>query len=226
MAADYCNFGNINYENMTFEEFLQLTPKIAKVSLPATESHLKMSPLERRVQLLEHNYELESAKSAAVLMLVYPDQETAMIALIVRNSYNGVHSSQIAFPGGKVEVGESVLNAALRETHEEIGVAPENVTIVCPFSNVFIPPSNFNVFPFLGFCCYQPIFVPDPREVAALALFPLKDILDDKNFVMENVFASYSTDLVVPAFKVDQKIIWGATAMMLQELKDVLKSVV
>ena len=136
---------------MTFEEFLQLTPKIAKVSLPATESHLKMSPLERRLQLLEHNYELQAARSAAVLMLIYPHQDTAMIALIVRNSYKGVHSSQIAFPGGKVEKGETILDAALRETHEEIGVDPKEVNIVCAFSNVFIPPSNFNVFPFLGF---------------------------------------------------------------------------
>ena len=211
---------------MTFEEFLQLTPKIAKVSLPATESHLKMSPLERRVQLLEHNYELQLARSAAVLMLIYPHRDTAMIALIVRNSYKGVHSSQIAFPGGKVEKGETVLEAALRETHEEIGVAPKEVNVVCAFSNVFIPPSNFNVFPFLGFCTAEPEFIADPREVASMALFPLKDILDDKNFVMEKVVASYSTDLEVPAFKVKESVIWGATAMMLQELKDVLNSVV
>ena len=211
---------------MTFEEFLQLTPKIAKVSLPATESHLKMSPLERRVQLLEHNYEVEAARQAAVLMLIYPHQDTAMIALIVRNSYKGVHSSQIAFPGGKVEKGETILAAALRETHEEIGVAPELVNTVYSFSNVFIPPSNFNVFPFLGFCSAEPKFVADPREVASMALFPLKDILDEKNFVMEKVVASYSTDLMVPAFKVEQAVIWGATAMMLQELKDVLNSIV
>ncbi len=211
---------------MTFDEFLRLTPKIAKVSLPATESHLKMSPVERRLQLLNHDYNLEVARDAAVMMLVYPHQDITMIALIVRNSYKGVHSSQVAFPGGKVEKGETVLEAALRETHEEIGVKPEEIDIVCAFSNVFIPPSNFNVYPFLGYCKSQPEFIPDPREVAAMALFPLADILDDSSLTLQSVIASYSTDIVVPAFKLNETIIWGATAMMLQELKDVLKSII
>lgn len=211
---------------MTFDEFLQLAPKIAKVSLPATDSHLKMSPVERRLQLLNHDYNLKAARDAAVMMLIYPDQNTSMIALIVRNSYKGVHSSQVAFPGGKVEKDESILEAALRETHEEIGVRPEQINIICSFSSVFIPPSNFNVYPFLGFCDTKPQFIPDPREVAAMALFPLADILDDSSLTLQRVTASYSTDVVVPAFKMDDTIIWGATAMILHELKDVLKSIV
>lgn len=208
---------------MTFDEFIQLTPKIAKVSLPATESHLKMSPLERRIQLLNHDYNLEVARDAAVMMLVYPDKNSAMIALIVRNSYKGVHSSQVAFPGGKVEKNESILDAALRETQEEIGVDPAEVTIVRAFSSVFIPPSNFNVYPFLGFCNSRPNFIPDPREVSAMALFSMADILDDSSLTSVSVNASYSTDILVPAFTIRNTVIWGATAMMLQELKDVLK---
>ena len=175
---------------MTFDEFIQLTPKIAKVSLPATESHLKMSPLERRIQLLNHDYNLEVARDAAVMMLVYPDKNSAMIALIVRNSYKGVHSSQVAFPGGKVEKNESILDAALRETQEEIGVDPAEVTIVRAFSSVFIPPSNFNVYPFLGFCNSRPNFIPDPREVSAMALFSMADILDDSSLTSVSVNAS------------------------------------
>lgn len=210
---------------MTFEEFVELTPKIAKVSLPAAESHLKMSPEERRLQLLNKDYNLDAAKNAAVMMLVYPHQGKAMIALIIRNSYKGVHSSQVAFPGGKVEADETLLKAALRETHEEIGVNPDDVNIVRAFSNIFIPPSNFNVFPFLGFCTSEPNFTPDAREVASMALFSLDEILDDNNLSMEAVTASYSTNIVVPVFKLQKTIIWGATAMMLQELKDVLKSI-
>lgn len=211
---------------MTFDEFVLLTPKIAKVSLPATESHLKMSPVERRLQLINHNYDLEAAKSAAVMMLVYPENEVAMIAFIVRNSYKGVHSSQIAFPGGKVEAGETVLEAALRETQEEIGVNPEQINVVCSFSSVFIPPSNFNVFPFLGFSSSHLQFTPDPREVASMAVFPLNEILSDANISMQSVVASYATNIVVPVFHIQKTVIWGATAMMLQELKDVLKSII
>ena len=211
---------------MTFDEFVQLTPKIAKVSLPATESHLKMSPVERRQQLLDHDYDVATAKDAAVMMLVYPHQGKAMIALIVRNTYKGIHSSQVAFPGGKVEADETLLKAALRETHEEIGVNPDDVNIVRAFSNLYIPPSNFNVFPFLGFCNSEPNFSTDAREVASMLFFSLDEILDDNNLSMETVSASYSSNIIVPVFKIQETIVWGATAMMLQELKDVLKSII
>ena len=134
---------------MLFTDFIKYIPKIEKEKLLSTDAHAKMAPLERISFLKEANYIDKNPKKAAVLMLFYPKKGITHLALIVRNSYPGVHSSQIGFPGGKVEESDFNLEyTALRETHEEVGVHPEKVKIIKPFSEIYIPPSNFLVYPF------------------------------------------------------------------------------
>lgn len=211
---------------MEFNHFLKLVPKIANIALPGEQAHFKMAPPERRKIMESLNLSVANPRKAAVLMLVYPQNGQAMLALIRRNSYKGVHSSQIAFPGGKVETfDESELATALRETHEEVGVAPTDVVVVAPFTPVYIPPSNFYVAPFLGYLVTQPQFIPDPREVAAMVQLPLSVLLDESNIVNRNMNTSYSEAIDVPSIIIGDDAIWGATAMMLSELKDVLSSV-
>lgn len=213
---------------MQFSHFLQIIPKITKVTLPAESAHAKMSPPERLEKMKAIDFSTINAKQAAVLMLIYPNPENnqAMIALIERNSYKGVHSSQVAFPGGKVESFDaSKLHTALRETEEEIGVPIPDITVVCPFSEVYIPPSNFRVAPFLAYCTEKPRFIPDPREVAAMIEYPVSALLDDDLTEDRRMATSYSESIIVPVFKAGQHTIWGATAMMLSELKEVLKAV-
>lgn len=165
-------------------------------------------------------------RKAAVMMLFYPKQNQAHLVLIVRNSYPGVHSSQIAFPGGKVEdVDNSMQETALRETFEEVGIPADKITVVREFSDVYIPPSNFMVSPFLGYSEEELQFIPDPSEVAGIIELSLKDFLDDVNEVVKRMATSYTSDIDVPSFKVGEYIVWGATAMMLSELKEVLKRV-
>jgi 8-oxo-dGTP pyrophosphatase MutT (NUDIX family) len=211
---------------MEFNDFLERIPKIAKVTLPGESAHAKMSPPERMEKMKSIDFSTLNPKKAAVLMLVYPKNGKATLALIERNSYKGVHSSQIAFPGGKIESFDaSPLYTALRETEEEIGVPREKINLVCPFSAVYIPPSNFCVWPFLGYCDEMPVFIPDPREVAAMVEFPIADFLDEKNTEIRRMATSYSESIDVPVFMVGQHAVWGATAMMLSELKEVLKAV-
>ena len=211
---------------MEFSRFLEILPKIAKVTLPGESAHAKMSPPERIEKIKAIDFSQINPKRAAVLMLVYPKDAQATLSLIERNSYKGVHSSQIAFPGGKIEsFDSSPLYTALRETEEEVGVPRESVTIVCPFSELYIPPSNFKVSPFLGFCESAPFFIPDPREVASLVELPLSVLLDDRFTEMRLMATSYSESIGVPVFKVGPHAVWGATAMMLSELKEVLKQV-
>lgn len=185
-----------------------------------------MSPPERLEKVKDIDFSVLNPKRAAVLMLVYPEDSQAMLTLIQRNSYKGVHSSQIAFPGGKIESFDaSPLHTALRETEEEIGVRRDAVNVVSPFSELYIPPSNFKVSPFLGYLPEKPLFVPDPREVAAMVQMPLSVLLDDESTALRRMATSYSQSIDVPVFNVGEHAVWGATAMMLSELKEVLKAV-
>lgn len=208
---------------MIFTDFLNYIPKIAKENLIGEEAHQKMSPPERLAFIKESDPGNFNPKKAAVLMLFYPKEGETHLVLIVRNAYPGVHSSQIGFPGGKVEAFDINLEAtALRETQEEIGISPEKVSVVKAFSELYIPPSNFVVFPFLGYSCDELIFKPDPREVFGIIEVPLVDFLDESNFTTQILETSYMKEVELPVFKFGDKIVWGATGMMLSELKEVL----
>jgi 8-oxo-dGTP pyrophosphatase MutT (NUDIX family) len=211
---------------MDFQDFLKYVPKLMEVTLPASEAHYKMAPLERIESMKNLKISSLKPKSAAVMMLFYPKKGYTHLVLIVRNSYEGVHSAQIAFPGGKYELKDkNFQNTALRETHEEIGIPPESIEIVMPFTNLYIQPSNFMVYPFLGICREEIIFIPDNNEVANIIELPLSDFLNDELVVSVKLSTSYATDIAIPAFKINEHIVWGATAMMLNELKEVLKKV-
>jgi 8-oxo-dGTP pyrophosphatase MutT (NUDIX family) len=211
---------------MDFQEFLKYVPKLAEVTLPAKEAHFKMVPFERIESLKKQNLDSFYPKNAAVMMLFYPKNGRTHLVLIVRNSYEGIHSAQIAFPGGKYEAkDQSYRNTALRETHEEIGIHPSNIEIIRPFTNLYIQASNFMVYPFLGICKEEIVFIPDVIEVANVIELPLSDFLNDNLIVSTTMSTSYAKNIEIPAFKIKEHIVWGATAMMLSELKEVLKKV-
>jgi 8-oxo-dGTP pyrophosphatase MutT (NUDIX family) len=211
---------------MDFQYFLQFVPNLAKAHLPAVVSHAKMAPLERMESLRNISVENNNPRMAAVMMLFYPKNNETHLVLIVRNSYKGVHSAQIAFPGGKFEEEDiDFYKTALRETHEEVGINPKKMEIIKPFSPMYIPPSNFMVHPFLGICKEEVCFVPDPKEVANIVELPLSVFMSDDIVTKTNLSTSYAKSINVPAFEIEGHIVWGATAMMLSELKDVLKAV-
>ena len=211
---------------MRFDEFLKYAPKVLNVELPAMNAHKKMVPPNREELLRNTDFTKITPKKAAVMMLFYPKNSQTHLALILRTSYNGVHSSQIAFPGGKVEPEDLDLSqTAIRETHEEIGVHPKDINVVRAFTQVYIPPSNYMVYPFLGFCKKELEFQLQEDEVAGIVELPLKEFLDDRIVVTNNMKTSYAGSIDVPGFQVNEHFIWGATAMMLSELKETLKMV-
>lgn len=211
---------------MDFQDFLAHVPKLMEVGLPASEAHFKMAPLERIESMKNLKIEIKNPKTAAVMMLFYPKNGETHLVLIVRNSYQGVHSAQIAFPGGKYEPRDQIFeNTALRETHEEIGIPPDSIEILKAFTRLYIPPSNFMVYPFFGICRDEIVFVPDTSEVADIIELPLSVFMGDDILVSVNLTTSYAENIMVPAFKIEEHIVWGATAMMLSELKEVLKKV-
>lgn len=211
---------------MDFQYFLEYVPNLAEAKLPAMEAHIKMAPFERIESLKNSDFENRSPRMAAVMMLFYPKNGMTHLALIVRNSYEGVHSGQIAFPGGKFETGdENFSKTALRETEEEVGINPAIIDVIKSFTQVYIPPSNFIVHPFLGICREEICFVLDPTEVSGIIELPLSVFLNDGILIEAKMATSYAKEVNVPAFDIDGHVVWGATAMMLSELKDVLKVV-
>lgn len=211
---------------MDFQYFLQILPHLNTVNLPGTEAHNIMVPPERRKIIENLNLDEVNPRKAGVMMLCYPKAGKTHLVLIVRNSYKGVHSSQIAFPGGKYEADDLNLEqTALRETFEEVGISSDKIQVLKAFTNLYIPPSNFMVYPFLGICKQEITFYPDPIEVADIIELTLTDFLSDAIVVDANINTSYSKSIAVPVFKIDEHIVWGATAMMLSELKVVLNSI-
>lgn len=212
---------------MVFSGFLEATTKIKHLDLLGESSHLKMSP-PYRVELEKlMKKKKDKAKKAGVMALFYPCyQGQTQLVLILRKSYQGVHSAQIGFPGGKFEhTDKDIMHTAMRETHEEIGVPVQETNVIKSLSPLYIPPSNFIVQPFFGLLEETPVFSKQDDEVEDILEVKLNDFLDDKNRIMTKVATSYDMKVSVPAFKLNGHIVWGATAMMLSELKDLLKQV-
>jgi 8-oxo-dGTP pyrophosphatase MutT (NUDIX family) len=211
---------------MHFDEFLHYAPKIQIVELPATTAHAKMAPSNRLDLLKATDFSKINPRKAAVMMLFYPKNFQTHLALILRTSYNGVHSSQIAFPGGKVEEADIDLSTtALRETHEEIGIHPKHIHVIRPFTQVYIPPSNFMVYPFLGYSTVELDFTLQEEEVAGIVELPLAKFMDESIVKNKMMKTSYANSFEVPGFQVNEHFVWGATAMMMSELKETLKMV-
>lgn len=210
---------------MDFDEFLRLSSKIKNIKLPAEASHLKMMPPSRKELLNISNEAINQAKKAGVVALFYPDEfhQTKFI-LILRKTYEGIHSAQVGFPGGKLEAQDfSIKEAAIRETFEEVGVPKQDIHILYELSGLYIAPSNFYVHPFIAITPQTPFFKLQEDEVEALIEVSLQHFLDENVIMNNRVKAAYNIDVEVPTFLLNDHIVWGATAMILSEIKDLLK---
>jgi len=212
---------------MNFKFFEQRISKIKDLPLPGEASQYKMAPESRLDELQRINVAKKNPRRAGVMALFYPTQGMGTnLLLILRKTYKGVHSNQVAFPGGKAELtDDGLLTTALRETYEEVGVAPKDITVVKEISEIFIPPSNFIVQPFIGLYRNPKPFVKQDSEVELILEVPVSDFLDDALVVSKKMTTSYAVDIEVPAFELNGYIVWGATAMMLNEIKELLKQV-
>ncbi|PQJ82162.1 NUDIX hydrolase [Polaribacter glomeratus] len=208
---------------MNFKDFTQKIEELKSKELGGLQAQFKMAP-KLRLQYDQDKIAANKPRKAAVLVLFYPNKENETCFLLTqRASYKGTHSAQISFPGGKTEKADKNLEqTALRETLEEVGVLPSTVKIIRELTDVYIPPSNFLATPFLGFVDERPNFVLN-HEVALEIEVLVSDLLDDKTMTTVTLDTSYMKKIAVPCFKINNHIVWGATGMMLSEIKELLK---
>ena len=209
---------------MDFNSFLTHISRLKEAPLGGLESQFKMAPA-LRMKFNAERIEQQNPRESAVLALFYPDRENIThFLLTLRASYKGTHSSQISFPGGKKEqLDQNLVSTALREAQEEVGVLTSEVSIYRALTKTYIPPSNFWVAPFMGVTHEKPSFSTND-EVERLIEVKLSDLLDDRYLVTKNLTTSYMKNVEVPCFLLNDQIVWGATAMILSEIKDLLNS--
>lgn len=191
--------------------------------LPGLAAHRRLVPPERRPDLGKAFP--NERKVAAVLALLYPMNDRVCCALIRRPSYPGVHGGQIAFPGGQVESEDrDLLHTALREAWEEVGIQAEKVQRPTELTRLYIPPSRYEVVPFLGLSDRRPDFIIQTSEVDELIELPLEELLKPKVYGEVSVHTTRGL-LNVPAYQWRDEIIWGATAMIVAEISDLLNDI-
>jgi 8-oxo-dGTP pyrophosphatase MutT (NUDIX family) len=168
----------------------------------------------------------ENTKKSGVMILLYPAENTIYSVLILRTKYNGTHSGQVALPGGKAEISDKdLVETALRETHEEIGIDRADIHVVGQITRLYIPPSNYIVFPTVGYMTKKPSFVPDPTEVKDIIEYPLATLLDEKTVKTKPFKINDEITFTAPYFDIGGNVVWGATAMILSEFKEILRSI-
>tara|TARA_B100000945_G_C20409214_1_gene611707 strand:- start:163 stop:798 length:636 start_codon:yes stop_codon:yes gene_type:complete len=169
------------------------------------------------------SYKSKSYKRASVIIFCFQDNYgNISFPLIKRQLYDGVHSGQISLPGGKKdEKDKNLWETAKRELNEELGVSLSSIKKIKKFKNLYIPPSNFLVTPFLAFTKKSPDFRINKREVAELIIVKVEDLIL-LNKVDKRVTNSYLNNVKVPGYNINKNFIWGATAMILKEFKHIL----
>ncbi|NBU63818.1 MAG: CoA pyrophosphatase [Chloroflexia bacterium] len=170
-----------------------------------------------RIARINHPPDGVTPRAAAVLILMMPNHHDSDIVLTRRGGNLRHHGGEIAFPGGKVDYGETVETAALREAEEELGIAATTVTVMGTLHTIYVPRSNHMVTPVVAWCDTQPHFVPNPTEVAEVFVAPLRSLLvADALCIEERPFGD--EHLLVPYFLIHGYRVWGATALMLCDL--------
>lgn len=211
---------------MKFETFLARLPLIQGLKLEINDIHQQMAVANRQNLYQELKEKPQNKpRKAAVLALIFPKENQAYILLIIRSKYNGIHSSEVAFPGGKMEFIDSDLyQTALRETLEEVGISSVKISKIRNLTPLYIAPSNFEVAPFLALHENPMQLTLDAREVESVLELPLSFLLKEDVIKKSEVTVGGNLKLKTPSFVFNDEIIWGATAMILNEIKHLIKN--
>jgi 8-oxo-dGTP pyrophosphatase MutT (NUDIX family) len=173
--------------------------------------------------IFEHSF---PPRPGSVLILLYPDGNRICFPLTKRPDYLGAHGGQISLPGGKAEGNETMTETALREAEEEIGINRKDVTVLGKLSDFFVIPSNFMVTPIVATTSKRPVFVPQAREVVKILEGDVEELIREDALKTKSITVSKIYNLNAPHFEIEGETVWGATAMMLNEFRMVLRDVI
>lgn len=195
--------------------------ELLKQPLPGDVAHSELAPISSAVRIKAYQ-DNPNPKQSAVCILLYKRKGEVHFVLTKRHVYEGFHSGQISFPGGKMEKEDvDLAQTALRETEEEIGVPREAMKIYGSLTAVYIPPSGYIVHPYIAMMPEEPVFEPDSFEVYQLIEVTIDQLINPASLVKRDLKVS-SGSIHVPCFDFGGEIVWGATAMMLNEFRQLL----
>ena len=205
---------------MDFQRFITQLKIIITNGLPGEESHQKMRVIYD--QSIELPFSKINSIPAAVLILLYLADNEIYFFLTKRTDELKHHKGQISLPGGTQEGNEKLIDTALRETQEEIGINKTSISIIGTITPLFVPVTGFMIYPFIGYSLNKLDPKPDPVEVATIFSVNISDLLNKENRTTEQRnIRGY--DVQVPYFKLNDYQVWGATSMILSEFRDLIK---
>lgn len=205
---------------MNFQVFVSQLQKALKQELPGKEVQYQMASNRRLLDILPD----KNTKNSSVLILLYEKKQSLYSVLIKRPDSNDPHGGQISLPGGRYEkTDNSLVDTALRETREEIGINEKDIEVIGSLTTLFIPVSNYNVFPVVGYTDTTPKFSISKDEVDYLIEFKFSrlfedDVLKFKDTTFRNI------PVTIRYFDINNQIVWGATSMILNELKRIINN--
>ena len=211
---------------MTFSERISALRNITTNNLPGEQAHSDLMPVNRPFSS-QVKMNAQDFRQSAVAMVLYEDGNELMSLLIQRPFYEGVHSRQIAFPGGKRDPEDPNIEfTARRECMEEVAIPMEDLSLLGRLTDVYIPTSKFIVSPHLFAVDSLPDLIPDEREVDEIIPFNVSRLLeaDSINYTDMN-FGNGFKQKNVPYFAIEDKIVWGATGMILCEFRTILRQI-
>lgn len=212
---------------MKFEEgFIEMLRGELAKPLPGEDAQYRLAPPYRQ-RLTREYIAKQNPRVSGVMVLLYERNGLLNLAFTQRHTYQGVHSGQMSFPGGKKDEADSdLIETALRETEEEVGVTRSQIDLLGSLSELYIPPSNFLVQPTVGFVGGEIQFVPQPNEVEKVVEIPVDFFLDYSNINMQTEITIFDGNTVrVPAYHYNGHVIWGATAIMLSEFTYIIENI-
>tara|TARA_B110000263_G_scaffold107683_1_gene94103 strand:+ start:230 stop:859 length:630 start_codon:yes stop_codon:yes gene_type:complete len=199
--------------------FIKSLEKILSSNLPGEKAHDIMRTGPKFPKPLE--YMKKKAIPSAVLILLFPNNNTFNFILTLRSQRVETHKGQISLPGGAQEQDESLEKTALRETEEEIGVSPETIELIGRLSTLYVPFSGFDIHPYVGWATEMPEINISVEEVDKIISVPVTELIDINNLRIKNT-SLRGIPVKMPYFNLKNEIVWGATSMILSEFKQLI----